>query len=148
MIRTRPLSVAVLAAMLVVPFAISACAMPRDPAGTEDRVARTGVLRLGIVKGAVLDEPGREALTKILRKTGSVLEVTEADSESLLTKIKQGEIDLAYGKFAMSSPWSKEVAFSAAPGLLGKPAKGVAMQRFVMMKGENGWIMLVGKAAR
>ncbi|MCT2559975.1 hypothetical protein N0B51_13410 [Tsuneonella sp. YG55] len=145
MITSRPSDLFIVTAACAV---LSACSLPRDPSGTQDRVERSGTLRLGIVEGASIDPPSRQTLARLTERTGARPEIVRGDSEALLTQLKRGKLDLVYGEFAQSSPWSKEVHFSTAQGAVGKVPKGVPAPRFAAMNGENGWIMAVGEASR
>lgn len=133
---------------LMAGIVLTACSMPRDPAGTMDRVESSGKVRLGIVADAPLGEPARRTLKAVLADAGAQLDVQRGDSERLLTELEQGKLDLVYGNFAADSPWKKLVYFGKAQGRLGKPATSEPVPRFAMMLGENGWIMEVERASR
>lgn len=121
-----------------------ACAdFPRDPERTEAQVREGGTIRLGWVTGAPAEPGTQDALSRIERITGARAQRLEGDSETLLSKLEEGKIDLVYGSFPMDSPWAKKVHFGKAVGWRSEPPKHVSAPRFAYRTGENGWIMLV-----
>jgi len=127
---------------------LASCDMPRDPERTTSLVGETGTIRLGWIENAQADGHVCDALAELQETTGADLQIRRGDSEEILAELAEGKIDLAYGNFAMDSPWSKEVHFGRAIGWRAKPPKHESVQRFAMRRGENGWIMTVEKAAR
>lgn len=134
---------------LVAMLTLVSCAdIPRDPERTEALVRETGVIRLGWVGGAAPDQAATEALIKLSVLTDAIIERYEGESDVLLTDLRDGKLDLVYGHFPQSSPWSREVYFGHALGWRAKPPKHEHVPRFAMRNGENGWVMLVEEAAR
>ena len=129
-------------------FALAGCDMPRDPQLTTSLVRETETIRLGWVEKSQADEHVSDALAKLQEKTGAGLQIHRGDSEKILAELAEGKIDLAYGTFAMQSPWSKEVYFGRAIGWRARAPKHESVPRFAMRNGENGWIMTVEEAAR
>lgn len=135
--------------LLVATLALLSCAdIPRDPKRTEALVRETGVIRLGWVGGAAPDDAATRALGKLAAQTGASVERHEGESEAVLSDLKDGKLDLVYGHFPQSSPWSKEVHFGRALGWRAKPPKHEHVPRFAMRNGENGWVMLVEEVSR
>lgn len=134
---------------LIAPLALVSCAdIPRDPERTEALVRETGVIRLGWVSGAAPDEAASRALGKLSAQTGASVELHEGESDAVLSDLKNGKLDLVYGHFPQSSPWSKEVHFGQALGWRAQAPKHEHVPRFAMRNGENGWVMLVAEASR
>lgn len=127
---------------------LASCDMPRDPEMTTSLVRETGTIRLGWIEDARADAHVSDALAELQETTGAGLQIRRGDSEEILSELAEGKIDLAYGNFAMDSPWSKEVHFGRAIGWRARPPRHESVQRFAMRNGENGWIMTVEKAAR
>ncbi len=137
-----------LAIMGLLGLTLAGCDMPRDPQRTTSLVRETGTIRLGWIENAEADRHATDALAELQQKTGAKLRIRRGDSEEIFADLAEGKIDLAYGDFAMDSPWSKEVHFGRAIGWRARPPKHVATHRFAMRNGENGWIMTVDKALR
>ena len=127
---------------------VSCVDIPRDPERTEALVRETGVVRLGWVSGAAPDRQAMEALQRIADRTNARIERRMGESEAILSDLRDGKLDLAYGHFPQSTPWSTEVHFGDALGWRAKPPKHQHVPRFAMRNGENGWIMLVDRASR
>jgi polar amino acid transport system substrate-binding protein len=95
------------------------CGLPRDSAGTIDRV-RGGVIRVGVVidtpwttdstgevggiEGAMVRMLGRDLNARVNWLRGS-----EGD---LLSALENRELDLVIGGLSVASPWQKRVAFT------------------------------------
>lgn len=133
--------------LTLVALFLSSCDVPRDPELTEQQVRESGVVRLGWVEGTPADPAALAALTRILQATDATAQRVTGDSERLLGELKNGKIDLVYGRFAQQSPWAKEVHFGRALGWRAKPPKHEEVPRFAFRQGENGWIMLVERAS-
>ncbi|MEZ4449733.1 MAG: hypothetical protein R3B09_09645 [Nannocystaceae bacterium] len=134
---------------VVVGLALAGCSgLPRDPAGTSDRVAERGVIRLGDVEGAAPEPAAERALSRLAAATGARIERVPGHGEELLEGLQEGEYDLVYGRFADDSPWAEAVHLGRP---LGDPVGASSSQRaprFAFRHGENGWIAAVEEAAR
>jgi hypothetical protein len=122
------------------------CDLPRDPDDTESLVRARETIRLGWVSGAEADPAAQATLAELSRKLSARVERREGESEALLSDLEGGHLDLVYGHFAQSSPWSRKVHFGEAEGWQTKPPKDHQAPRFAMQNGENGWIMTVARA--
>ncbi|MGN3974923.1 hypothetical protein [Tsuneonella sp. SYSU-LHT278] len=126
---------------------LAGCAdLPRDPAGTTQRIKRTGTLRFGLVAGARLDRAAGTVLANLQDRTGARTELRVGDSEELFAALERGEIDLVYGRFAADSPWAERIHLADPPGMLGEPAQSEPVPRFATMLGENGLIMIIARS--
>jgi hypothetical protein len=126
---------------------LAGCDLPRDPESTEDLIRSRQAIRLGWVSGARSDPAAQATIGKLSRKLGARVERREGESEALLSELEKGRLDLVYGHFAESSPWSRLVHLGAAEGAAAKPPKDRHAPRFAMRNGENGWIMTVARAS-
>jgi hypothetical protein len=122
------------------------CDLPRDPDNTESLVRARETIRFGWVSGARPDPAAEATLAKLSRRLRARVERREGQSEALLSDLEKGHLDLVYGHFAQSSPWSRKVHFGEAEGWQTKPPKDHQAPRFAMQNGENGWIMSVARA--
>lgn len=122
------------------------CDLPRDPEDTESLVRARETIRLGWVSGARPDPAAQATLAELSRRLGARVERREGESEALLSDLEKGRLDLVYGHFAQSSPWSRNVHLGEAEGWQTKPPKDHQAPRFAMRNGENGWIMTVARA--
>lgn len=121
--------------------------IPRDPSRTSERIAKTGVIRLGAVAGAESDPAIERALGALAAGTGARVERIAGPGEAMLESLEKGEIDLVYGRFADDSPWAAHVHLGTPSGGSEGYPKSRRMPRFAMRNGENGWIMTVEKVA-
>lgn len=130
---------------------VGACAdLPRDQAGTLDRISEEGVLRVGIV---ATPAPPHQAerlgalIDRVARASGGQVERVEGAAEPLLLMLEAGEVDLVAGEFERSSPWSRRVHL--LPPLASAPrGKGEVETTAAVRNGENAWIMLLEREAR
>lgn len=97
------------------------CQWPRDAEGTLDRV-RDGVLRVGVVEHppwTVIEDgqvSGAEAelVLRLAEGLGARVEWTEGPEPTLIGALAHQSLDLVVGGLSSSSPWTTEVALSAA----------------------------------
>jgi hypothetical protein len=125
---------------------LAGCDLPRDPEGTENLIRSRQTIRLGWVSGARPDPAAQATLAKLSRTLGARVERREGEGEVLLSELEKGELDLVYGHFAETSPWSRLVHLGQAEGAAEKPPKNEHAARFAMRNGENGWIMTLARA--
>lgn len=123
-------------------------AAPRDPEGTSERVAESGVIRLGTIAGATPDPAAERTIERLAAQTGARVERISGPGEELLDGLEHGEVDLVYGRFASDSPWATHVHIGTPPGGPEKPPKSLNLPRFAFRNGENGWIARVEAAAK
>ena len=136
---------------LALVLAGAACSdFPRDPDGTLERVRGEGEFKVGLVAplaaeggapevGAFLAGVGRAASARPALSTG--------DTEPLLKKLEEGELDLVIGRFDKKSPWATMVEIGPA---LRTERQGKATIELApaMPIGENAWIALIETEAR
>lgn len=128
---------------------LSACSEPpRDPAGTTERIERTGAIVVGEIAGAPGSGRAEAALGRVAARLGAKVERRRGHGEDLLKKLEHGEIDLVYGHFAKTSPWATKVHLGSPLGRRAKVPAEAQVPRFVFRKGENGWIMRVEQEGR
>lgn len=124
--------------------------IPKDQAGTLERIAAERVFRVGtIASGQRPVGPDRQLLLlrRISRITGARPSIEPGASEPLLAKLEQGELDLVVGELAPESPWGKRVTILPPLGER-VSADGHFHLVAVARNGENGWISLLHREAR
>lgn len=125
-------------------LASAACSQPpRDSAGTTDRVERSGKVVLGEIAAVPRSPEADAALERVAGKLGATVERRSGYGEELLHQLERGEVDVVYGHFAQSSPWSKKVHLGTPLGRRKTVPSDEAVPRFAFRNGENGWIMRV-----
>ncbi|WP_404477681.1 hypothetical protein [Novosphingobium sp. BL-52-GroH] len=128
---------------------ISACdALPRDPAGTTDRILRERSMKIGFADRETAGEaPTTSLIRRLESATNAKAMIVDGSGEALLKRLEYGELDLAIGNFAADSPWQTNVAFGPALRTSGKPSDALELKA-AMRNGENRWIMTVEHASR
>ena len=137
---------AILPAMLVL---LAGCSdIPRDPAGTLERVRQSGLMRIGVVSdaGAPIDEQDGGFIGRLAAETGSRPEITRGAAETLLPAVERGDLDIVIGRFTPDTPWRDRVTLLPQPGWM-TSGKGQAAPGVMVRNGENGWIALVHRHA-
>ena len=104
-----------------VPLILSsvACGLPRDSAGTLDRVRR-GSMRVGVVVDTpwTTDSVGgaggvEPALVRSLADSlGTRIEWVRGPEDELLSQLAKRKVDLVIGGLDAKSPWAQRVAFT------------------------------------
>jgi hypothetical protein len=130
-------------------LAAASCAdFPRDPEGTLDRVRAERSFRVGLVAPLGPDQPEVGALLeRVARAADARPRLESGDAEPLLTRLKEGELDLVLGRFEAKSPWRRLVSFSP-PLRIDQQGKTKIHLVATMRNGENAWIGLVEREAR
>lgn len=128
---------------------LGACdALPRDPAGTSQRIAQKRHFTVSLADPAIRSEPQIGKLVhEIERRTGAHAQWLPGSGEALFQRLDDGALDLVIGRFAADSPWAMDVAFGpplSTGGTSDAPLKLMAAMR----NGENRWIMTVERASR
>ena len=119
--------------------------MPRDIAGTRERVETSRVIRVGLQQGPLSDEGRARAqgyLDRIGHATGARPQIIIGAAEPLLVQLQNGELDLVLGEVAADSPWVSEVA--VIEPLMERQLSGRTIGLSpIARNGENRWIMLL-----
>ena len=128
---------------------LSACTdLPRDPAGTTERVKRSHEIVLGTIDGAVESPQTQHVLDKLADQLEARVVRVSGHGEELLEDLETGKVDLVFGQFAQDSPWAANVHFGSPLSRRDTVPKGERVARFAFRHGENGWISLVERAAQ
>jgi hypothetical protein len=129
---------------------LAACdPLPRDPAGSSERIRATHLLRVGVAQG----EPdfGRAAAARLLgrlaRQTGARPHIRPGSTEPLLMALERGDLDLVLTPLDPKSPWMTRVSLSPPLAARGEGERRITYHA-VLRNGENRWIMTVEQAAR
>lgn len=122
--------------------------LPRDPAGTTDRVSRDRSFKVGFADPDAVSDPRTKALIQNLEaRTDATATIVDSTGEALLKHLADGNVDLAIGRFRSDSPWQTDVAFGPALTTHGRSADALELKA-AMRNGENRWIMTVERASR
>lgn len=132
-----------LLAVAVLTGAAGCTELPRDPERTAELIREKGEIRLGVVAGVPPEPAAERQLATAASQLGARVTRTTGPGELLLAQLERGELDLVYGTFAASSPWSKHVHLGQPPAWRVAPPKDREAPRFAFRLGENGWIMTV-----
>lgn len=128
---------------------LSACDMlPRDPAGTSQRIERSSTFTVALADPAIRSDPQVDMLiAEIERRTIAHARWRSGSGESLFQQLDDGSLDLVIGRFTADSPWATDVAF--APALSTSDIGDAQIElKAAMRNGENRWIMTVERASR
>ena len=124
--------------------------VPRDIAGTRERVENSHVIRVGLQQGSLSGDGRARAVSYLDRlghATGAQPQITTGAAEPLLVQLQEGELDLVLGEVAADSPWVSEVAV-VEPLIERQLADRVIGLSPIARNGENRWIMLLETTVR
>lgn len=124
-------------------LAASACDLPRDAAGTHDRISG-GTLRAGVseqrpwvdLDGSEPSGVEPELLRELAREMGAEIEWVEGTEAALVEKLEHGDLDVVVAGIEKTSPWTKR-AEPTKPYVHWNGAQRVMLVR----KGENRWLL-------
>jgi polar amino acid transport system substrate-binding protein len=116
--RTPLGHVALAAAVLAIPLVL-ACGLPRDSAGTLERV-RHGTMRVGVTtdtpwvtdSAGVLDGVEPALVRTIAASVGARVLWVRRPAAELMTSLQTRQLDLVVGGHTSAEPWKKQVAFT------------------------------------
>ena len=132
-------------------LAASSCGeFPKDPEGTLQRIRAERAFRVGLVAPldeATLDPKARILLQRVSAASGARPLIEIGDSEPLLNRLEEGEIDLVIGRFEKASPWKNLVSFGP-PLRIEKHKKAEFHLIAAARNGENAWIGVLEAEAR
>ncbi|KTE34051.1 MULTISPECIES: hypothetical protein [unclassified Sphingopyxis] len=126
--------------------------LPRDAAGTTERIERTHAVRVTVLPGTPDAHPALALLDAFAREHGARLTLVPIHGEHAHKALEDGEIDALVGHFAKTSPWQADIALSK-PVARGEPDdKHHPVLRIARRNGENALILatdrLVAGSAR
>jgi hypothetical protein len=134
--------------LLLLLFALAGCdALPRDPAGTSQRVQATRTLRVGVEAGIGAAALARAFLSALAAESGAAPRPTTAATEPMLQALEAGELDLVLAWFDAKTPWETRVALGPPLAERGEGAHR-QMLRAAARSGENRWIVRLERVAR
>ncbi len=132
------------------PFALlvlTACdSLPRDAAGTTDRTARSGEMRIAVMPATPDAMPALAVLRDYARRHDARLALVSAHGEHALHWLEEGEVDAVVGHFAKASPWQAEVALSKPVGRSEPDDGKLPVLRIARRNGENALILATDRA--
>lgn len=140
-------------ALPIIALLLAGCdSLPRDAAGTTERIERAHAMRVTVLPGTPDARPALALLDSYARKHGARLTVVPIHGEHAHKALQDGEIDALVGHFAKTSPWQADIVLSK-PVARGEPDdKEHPVLRIARRNGENALILatdrLVAEAAR
>ena len=128
-------------------LALSACnALPRDAAGTTERIERSGAMRVTILPGTPDAAPAVALLRTYAQAHRARLALVPIHGEHAHKALEDGEIDALIGHFAKASPWQADIALSK-PVARGEPDDNAhPVLRIARRNGENALILATDRA--
>lgn len=135
--------------LLAAAVLLSACdALPRDPAGTTQRIERSKSFRIGFASQDIEgNAPVRSLIAALEDETKARAVIVSGGGEGLLSRLQEGDLDIVIGRFKSDSPWQTEIAFGPALATEGRSSGPVELKA-AMRNGENRWITQVERASR
>jgi hypothetical protein len=128
---------------------ISACdVLPRDPAGTTDRILHERSMKVGFADRNAAGDPRTASLIRNLEAATRAKAVfVDGSGETQIRQLENGDLDLVIGNFTADSPWQTDIAFGPALKTSDKSSDALELKA-AMRNGENRWIMKVESASR
>lgn len=128
-------------------LATASCAdIPRDQAGTLERIRATDRFHVGVIASGEQTPPTplpERFLRAVSARTGARPVVESGSMERLMTQLEEGKLDLVIGEIGKQSPWRKRV--SILPPITPTRSEANAPLQLVAAarNGENAWIGLL-----
>ncbi len=136
--------------ILPLPFlllALTGCGtLPRDAAGSSERIARTHEMRVAVLPATPDAAPALALLGDYATSHGARLTRLSGHGEHALHWLEDGKVDVVVGHFAESSPWQAGIALSK-PIARDEPEDGKQpVLRIARRNGENALIFATDRA--
>ena len=134
-------------APLIAILALAACSdMPRDAAGTTERIERSGVMRVAVLPGTPDEKPALLILSAFARSHRAAIAPIALHGEHALHELEEGRVDAVVGHFAKASPWQTGVALSEPVYGAEPDDEKTPVLRIARRNGENGLILATDRA--
>ena len=125
--------------------------LPRDAAGTTERIEHTHAMRITVLPGTPDARPALALLDSYARKHGARLTFVAIHGEHAHKALEDGEVDALIGHFAKASPWQADIALSKPVARSEPDDKEHPVLRIARRNGENALILatdrLIAEAA-
>ncbi|WP_432770703.1 MAG: hypothetical protein HEQ22_08240 [Sphingopyxis sp.] len=149
----RALSAPALIPIALLALALAGCSdLPRDAAGSTERIEQRGTLRAAILAGTPDAAPALTLLGDYARTHGARLVVVRIHGEHAHRALADGDIDALVGHFAKASPWQADIALSQPVGGAEPEDSERPVLRIARRNGENALILatdrLISERAR
>jgi len=132
---------------LVLVTALAGCnALPRDAAGTTERIAREGAMRVAVLPGTHDASPALSLLGNHARRHDAQLAIVNLSGEHALRRLEDGELDAVVGHFAKTSPWMANISLSKPVGQAEPVDSRQPILRIARRNGENALILATDRA--
>lgn len=136
-------------AVLALTVVAAGCGLPRDAAGTRDRITR-GTMRVGLIEAPpwTIEQDGRvggvegELVAGLAASLGASIEWIREPAPKLLTALHDRQLDLVIGGLTAKLPWKQEVAFTRPYYRNGEDHVLAAPP------GENAWLVTIERYLR
>jgi polar amino acid transport system substrate-binding protein len=135
--------------LVFLPILLAACALPRDPQGTSDRIASTHEIRVGVTDNppwtdAKSAEPKGiepDLVRAFAAQSGAHVAWSEGSETQLVQTLKDGQLDLVIGGFDKKTQWG------STAGVTQPFAEDADGKKRVMLAapGENRFILSLDK---
>ena len=127
--------------------ALAACdAMPRDAAGSTERIVREGEMHVAVLPGTPDAPPALALLNHHARQHDARLTVVSLSVEHALRGLEDGELDAVVGHFAKASPWMTAISLSKPVGQAEPVDSRQPILRIARRNGENALILAIDRA--
>ncbi len=132
--------------VVLLPLLAGCNTLPRDAAGTTQRIEQTHMMRVTILAGTPNAQPALAILAAYARTHHARIMLVPIHGEHAHKALEDGEIDALVGHFAKASPWQTDLALSK-PVARGEPDdKEHPVLRIVRRNGENALILAIDRA--
>ncbi|KTE10766.1 hypothetical protein ATE71_12220 [Sphingopyxis sp. H115] len=128
-------------------LALGACdALPRDAAGTTERISREHAMRVAVLPGTPDAAPALALLDAYATKHRARLMLVDAHGEHAARQLEDGRIDALIGHFSKVSPWMADISLSKAVAHPEPDDSQQPVLRIARRNGENALILATDRA--
>ena len=120
--------------------------LPRDAAGTSERIEQTGMVRVAVLPATPDAAPALALLRRYAARHGASLSPVSLHGEHALHALEEGRVDVVVGHLAKDSPWKTDVALSRAIAGDEPPDGRRPVLRLARRNGENALILATDRA--
>lgn len=111
--------------------------IPKDAAGTVERIQRSGEFHVTVVSGTEEPAPGMAVIRQLARDWSAKIDISHKPSSLALRDLEASKTDIVIGEFGRKGPEAQEASLSKAIGIPEPKDGKIPVLRFARKKGEN-----------
>ena len=111
--------------------------IPKDAAGTVERIQRSGEFHVTVVSGTEEPASGMAVIRQLAKDWSTKIDISHKPSSLALRDLEASKTDIVIGEFGRKGPEAQEASLSKAIGIPEPKDGKIPVLRLARKKGEN-----------